>query len=58
MEKPMNFYQRLTTYSPTALVTMLALVFSSLHAGEKSLPEEMQKIMDQVKYAHATWECM
>ncbi len=38
-----------------SLLTTLALAISSLGAVEKTLPIDMQKMMDQPKYAHAIW---
>ncbi|HSW85880.1 MAG TPA: D-alanyl-D-alanine carboxypeptidase/D-alanyl-D-alanine-endopeptidase, partial [Rhabdochlamydiaceae bacterium] len=38
-----------------SMLMALVLIVSSLSAGETTLPEDMQKIMDQPKYAHAIW---
>jgi D-alanyl-D-alanine carboxypeptidase/D-alanyl-D-alanine-endopeptidase (penicillin-binding protein 4) len=38
-----------------SILTSLSLAISSLAAAEKMLPEDMQNIMDQPKYAHAIW---
>jgi D-alanyl-D-alanine carboxypeptidase/D-alanyl-D-alanine-endopeptidase (penicillin-binding protein 4) len=37
------------------LLTAVALTLSSLEAAPKALPTEMQALMDQPKYAYATW---
>ena len=38
-----------------SLLTTLVLTLSSLGAVEKTLPVDMQKIMDQSKYEHSLW---
>ncbi len=47
----MQFRQLRSVY----LLTTILLTGFSLNAAEKTLPEEMQKIMHQAKYEHSIW---